>query len=120
MPLPTVSLRAPAPAAAAFAPALAPTLRLALPPTVCLALPSPIATSTAAQVLQVAIAILRKLRRFPEAMRLALRLRDDDAISEIMTACDDPLVSKQMAYMLARQGVRSGTLEAKRDYSRSS
>ncbi|EOD21217.1 hypothetical protein EMIHUDRAFT_469845 [Emiliania huxleyi CCMP1516] len=57
-------------------------------------------------VLQVAIAILRKLRRFPEAMRLALRLRDDDAISEIMTACDDPLVSKQMAYMLARQGVR--------------
>jgi len=59
-----------------------------------------------AQVLQVAIAILRKLRRFPEAMRLALRLRDDDAISEIMTACDDPLVSKQMAYMLARQGVR--------------
>ena len=67
------------------------------------------------QVLQVAIAILRKLRRFPEAMRLALRLRDDDAISEIMTACDDALVSKQMAFMLARCGLRP---EAEEDIAR--
>lgn len=33
--------------------------------------------------------MLSKLGKYPEALRLALRLQDDEAIAEIMGACKD-------------------------------
>lgn len=42
------------------------------------------------QVLHVAITVLSKLGKYPEALRLALRLQDEDAVTEIMGACEDP------------------------------
>lgn len=41
------------------------------------------------QVLQVAISVLSNLGKYPEALRLALRLQDDEAIAQIMGACKD-------------------------------
>ena len=57
-------------------------------------------------VLTAAVNALRKLDRFPEALMFAVRLRDDELLEEILSSCDDPLVQKQMAYMLSRVGCR--------------
>merc|ERR1719331_46921 len=37
---------------------------------------------------------------------MAVRLQDDALLEKLLTACDDPLVQKQMAYMLARVSCR--------------
>jgi 26S proteasome regulatory subunit N1 len=57
-------------------------------------------------VLTVAVNSLRKLSRYPEALMMAVRLQDDALLEEILSSCDDPLVQRQMAYMLARVGCR--------------
>eukprot|EP00320_Phaeocystis_rex_P019011 CAMPEP_0119057336 /NCGR_PEP_ID=MMETSP1178-20130426/1809_1 /TAXON_ID=33656 /ORGANISM="unid sp, Strain CCMP2000" /LENGTH=627 /DNA_ID=CAMNT_0007038153 /DNA_START=52 /DNA_END=1932 /DNA_ORIENTATION=+ len=59
-----------------------------------------------AQVLNVAVASLRKIGRYAEAMRLAVRLQNLTLVADILSSCEDELVKKQMAYMLARYGVR--------------
>ena len=66
-------------------------------------------------VLTVAVNSLRKLKRHPEALMMAVRLQQDELLEEILTGCDDPLVQKQMAYMLARSGCRP---EAEEDLAR--
>ena len=66
-------------------------------------------------VLTCAVNSLRKLNRYPEALMMAVRLQDDALLEEILTSCDDPLVQKQMAYMLARVGCRP---EAEEDLAR--
>ena len=57
-------------------------------------------------VLHVAVDVLRKLGRLPEALIFAVRLQKDELIEEVVSSCDEPLVQKQMAYMLARIGCR--------------
>uniref|UniRef100_A0A7S4BU81 26S proteasome non-ATPase regulatory subunit 2 homolog n=1 Tax=Chrysotila carterae TaxID=13221 RepID=A0A7S4BU81_CHRCT len=59
-----------------------------------------------AQVLSVAVAAFRKLGQYPEALKMAVRLQQEPLIEEILGACEDPLIKKQMAYFLARQGLR--------------
>ena len=66
-------------------------------------------------VLTVAVDSLRKVGRLPEALMMAVRLGDDALLEEILSSCDDPLVQKQMAYMLARVGCRP---EAEEDLAR--
>ena len=46
---------------------------------------------------------------------LRLYQKDIPYLEEILTACEDPLVQKQMAYMLARVGCRP---EAEEDLAR--
>ncbi|KOO53054.1 26s proteasome non-ATPase regulatory subunit 2, partial [Chrysochromulina tobinii] len=57
-------------------------------------------------VLHVAVDVQRKLGRYPEALMLAVRLGEDELVAEVLGACEDPLVQKQMAYMLSRAGSR--------------
>ena len=59
-----------------------------------------------AQVINVAVSSLRKIGRYPEALNLAVRLGQMELIADIMASCEDEMVKKQMAYMLARYGVR--------------
>ena len=59
-----------------------------------------------AQVLGVAVAALRKIGRHAEAMRLAVKLQNMTLVADILASCEDEMVKKQMAYMLARYGVR--------------
>jgi len=68
-----------------------------------------------AQVLTVAVSALRKLEQYPEALRMAIRLGQEQIIQDILAECEDELVKKQMAYMLARQGLRP---EAEEDLAR--
>ena len=57
-------------------------------------------------VMTVAVDALRKIGKLPEALMMAVRLGDEALLEEILTGCEDPLVQKQMAYMLARVGCR--------------
>jgi len=42
------------------------------------------------QVLHVGIAVMRKLGKYPEALRLALRLQNETLVTDIVNACEDP------------------------------
>ncbi|KAK9842343.1 hypothetical protein WJX81_007723 [Elliptochloris bilobata] len=56
-------------------------------------------------VLRTAYAIYLAQANFPDAMRLALKMNDKELAAETMAACKDPLVKKQLGYLLGRQGV---------------
>jgi 26S proteasome regulatory subunit N1 len=56
-------------------------------------------------VLECAHSIYLKLRKFHDAMRIALHLNRRETIESTFAACDDPLAKKQLCYLLARQGV---------------
>ncbi|KAL6067324.1 26S proteasome non-ATPase regulatory subunit 2 [Balamuthia mandrillaris] len=57
------------------------------------------------QALNIALTIYRKMNRLPAALRIALRLNDMDVVKEIYSTCEDLTVKKQLAFILARQGV---------------
>lgn len=54
-------------------------------------------------VLEAAYYCYRKLNKFPEAMCMCLKLGCPDMVASTMSYCEDPLVKKQLCYMLARQ-----------------
>merc|ERR1719220_3015052 len=53
-------------------------------------------------VLKTALGIFRKFKQYPQAMRLALQLNDKAIVEELFNSCPDPIVQKQLAYMLGR------------------
>ncbi|KAI8925728.1 armadillo-type protein [Entophlyctis helioformis] len=54
-------------------------------------------------ILKTAHTIYRKFDQFPSAVQIAMKLNDRDLIKEDFEACSDPLVKKQLAFLLARQ-----------------
>ncbi|CAG9333286.1 unnamed protein product [Blepharisma stoltei] len=46
-----------------------------------------------------------KAGKFPEALRIALKINRPEIINEAMESCTDPVAKKQMCYQLARQRV---------------
>lgn len=57
------------------------------------------------QILKIVHTIYKNLEKYPEALRVAIQLNDMDLIQETFFACSDPLVQKQMAFMLGRHTV---------------
>jgi 26S proteasome regulatory subunit N1 len=58
------------------------------------------------EVLESAYELFRKQSQYYDALRVALRLGNEDAIPELMSQCsDDPLMKKQMCFLLARQRI---------------
>lgn len=55
--------------------------------------------------LTVCYKIFRLRQAYPDALRVALKLNNLELIDSIMRECKDPAVSKQMGFMIARQGV---------------
>ena len=53
-------------------------------------------------LLKTALSIFRKFDQFPHAIRLALQLNDPDLVRAIFLECKDPVLQKQLAYMLGR------------------
>lgn len=49
--------------------------------------------------------ILVRLNRYPEAMRVALKLNDNALIKNLMDTCADRTAVKQMAILLGRQRI---------------
>jgi len=54
-------------------------------------------------LLRTSLAIYRKFKQFPQAMRLALELQDNELIQKLFAECGDKHVRMQLAFMLARQ-----------------
>ncbi|CAG0879784.1 unnamed protein product [Cyprideis torosa] len=54
-------------------------------------------------LLKTALTIFRKFKQHPQALRIAMMLNDTSLIEEIFNACEDPLMQRQLAYMLGRQ-----------------
>lgn len=50
-----------------------------------------------------AFKIYKGQKQYPDALRVAQKMNDNDLISELMDECKDPIILKQMAYMLGRQ-----------------
>lgn len=44
-----------------------------------------------------------KEAKFPDAMRVALRINERELTEQCFAACKDPLEKQQLAYLLARQ-----------------
>eukprot|EP00241_Pyramimonas_parkeae_P004255 CAMPEP_0114250514 /NCGR_PEP_ID=MMETSP0058-20121206/14741_1 /TAXON_ID=36894 /ORGANISM="Pyramimonas parkeae, CCMP726" /LENGTH=908 /DNA_ID=CAMNT_0001364181 /DNA_START=49 /DNA_END=2775 /DNA_ORIENTATION=- len=57
------------------------------------------------QCLEVAYEIYLNMKKYPEAMRVALRLSCIATIERTLVKCKDKLEKRQLAFMLARQGV---------------
>lgn len=58
-----------------------------------------------ALVLATAHALYCKVGKYHDAMRVALQMNDRTVVEETFVACEDELEKKQLAYLLARQGV---------------
>jgi len=56
-------------------------------------------------LLRTSLALYRKFKQYPQAMRLALQLHDHPLITELFEECPDRLVRMQLAFMLGRQQV---------------
>lgn len=48
--------------------------------------------------------IYRKVNRLPEALRIAVRLNKEELAQEVVDACEDEQVKKQLCFMIARHG----------------
>merc|ERR1719209_1906278 len=67
-------------------------------------------------LLKTALSIFRKFNQFPQAMRLALQLNDRELVEELFNSCPDPIVQKQLAYMLGRHQFFLEASEEREDY----
>ncbi|KAJ3283068.1 proteasome regulatory particle base subunit [Borealophlyctis nickersoniae] len=56
-------------------------------------------------ILKAAHTIYRKQERYPQALQVSLKLNDIDQIRDDFESCPDPLLKKQLAFLLARQQV---------------
>ena len=53
-------------------------------------------------LLKTSLSIFRKFEQYPHAIRLALQLNDHALVREIFLECKDPILQKQLAFMLGR------------------
>jgi len=67
-------------------------------------------------LLRTALDIFRKFNQFPQAMRLALQLNDKDLVTDLFNSCPDPIVQKQLAFMLGRHQFYLELSEEREDY----
>ncbi|KAJ3151446.1 proteasome regulatory particle base subunit, partial [Irineochytrium annulatum] len=56
-------------------------------------------------ILKTAHAIYRKVEEYPQALLISIRINDMDLIKDDFNSCPDPLLKKQLAYILARQQI---------------
>lgn len=56
-------------------------------------------------LLKTCLNIFLKFKKYPDALRLAMQLGDIEQMKEIMHACEDGTVQKQLAFMVGRQQI---------------
>jgi len=67
-------------------------------------------------LLTTALDIFRQFKQYPQAMRLALQLNDKAIVEELFNSCPDPIVQKQLAFMLGRHQFYLELPEEREDY----
>jgi 26S proteasome regulatory subunit N1 len=55
--------------------------------------------------------IYRKLDKYPEALRVAVKLGQEALAQEVIDACPDAMVKRQLCFMVARHGSLNITTE---------
>jgi len=58
------------------------------------------------KLLRTALNVYRKFEQWPQALRIALQLNNTDDVAGIVSSCPDPVMRKQLAFMIGRQQVR--------------
>jgi len=53
-------------------------------------------------LLNTALTLFRKFDQYPHALRIALQMNDPSKVQEIFLSCQDPIMQKQLAFMLGR------------------
>ncbi|XP_074660514.1 26S proteasome non-ATPase regulatory subunit 2-like [Tubulanus polymorphus] len=56
-------------------------------------------------LLKTALELFRKFEKHTQALRCAMQLNDMELIEDIFTSCKDPMMQKQLAFMLGRQQI---------------
>ena len=56
-------------------------------------------------LLKTALKIFLKFNKYSEALRLAMQLQDKEQIKDIFKRCNDPLIQKQLSFMIGRQQI---------------
>jgi len=67
-------------------------------------------------LLKTALSIFRRFSQFPQAMRLALQLNDKAMVEDLFNSCTDPVIQKQLAFMLGRHQFYLELPEDREDY----
>jgi len=67
-------------------------------------------------LLTTALSIFRQFKQFPQAMRLALQLNDKAVVEDLFNSCPDPIIQKQLAFMLGRHQFYLELPEDREDY----
>jgi len=67
-------------------------------------------------LLKTAFKIFRKFNQYPQALRLALQLNDKALVEELFNSCSDPIIQKQLAFMLGRHQFYLELSEDRDDY----
>jgi len=67
-------------------------------------------------LLKTSLSIFRKFNQYPQAMRLALQLNDKELVEDLFNSCPDPIVQKQLAFMLGRHQFYLELSEEREDY----
>lgn len=62
-------------------------------------------------IYKVVFDIFKKVDRYPEALRIAIRLNDSALAQEVLDACEDELQKKQLCFMVARNGALNLTTD---------
>eukprot|EP01118_Nematostelium_gracile_P000182 TRINITY_DN1017_c0_g1_i1.p1 TRINITY_DN1017_c0_g1~~TRINITY_DN1017_c0_g1_i1.p1 ORF type:complete len:876 (+),score=310.73 TRINITY_DN1017_c0_g1_i1:43-2670(+) len=57
------------------------------------------------QILKIVQKLYSKVKQWPDAMRIAMKLNDQEQIKTLFTECTDPAIKRQLAFMLARQHI---------------
>jgi len=68
------------------------------------------------KLLMTAFKIFRKFNQYPQALRLALQLNDKPLVEELFNSCTDPIIQKQLAFMLGRHQFYLELSEDRDDY----
>jgi 26S proteasome regulatory subunit N1 len=56
-------------------------------------------------ILKTAHTIYRNMEQYPQALQISIRLNDHDMMREDFEACADPILKRQLAFLLARQQI---------------
>jgi len=67
-------------------------------------------------LLKTAFKIFRNFHQYPQAMRLALQLNDKQMVEELFNSCSDPIIQKQISFMLGRHQFYLELSEDRDDY----
>jgi len=57
------------------------------------------------ETLKVVLSIYKKMKQYPDALRIAIKMNDQTLMKSVLESCEDSGLKKQLGFMLARQRI---------------